>query len=142
MGEDDRRPRRRPQDAGRARRATGDRVEERALAGAGRTEQEHDQGRIEARRADPDVPAEMVPQPRGARPGRIGRRAQRPAPARKTLEPVDEFAQPYGRSRGLRLGMVIHRQRVAPERGRGVVGTVPRCFGSVAVRPRPVRGVI
>ena len=39
--EDDRRPCRRPKDTGRAQRATGDRVEERALAGPGRAQQQN-----------------------------------------------------------------------------------------------------
>ena len=70
MGEDDRGPRGRPQHAGRAGRPAGDRVEERALAGPGRPEQEHDQRRVEAAGANPDVAREVVAQPRGPRPGR------------------------------------------------------------------------
>ena len=83
MGEHDGRPGRRPQDAGRTRRTAGDRVEERALAGTGRAEQEHDQRRIQAPGADPDVAGQVVAKAGGPGSGGVGRRAASPSGERQ-----------------------------------------------------------
>ena len=81
VGEDDGRPGRRPEDARRAGRATRDRVEERALPGPCRAEQQHDQGRVEAAGADPDMARKVIAQPHRAGAGGIRCRTQRRSPA-------------------------------------------------------------
>ena len=128
VGEDDGRPGRRPEDARRAGRATRDRVEERALPSPRRPEQQHDQGRIEAAGADPDMASKVIAQPHRAGASGIRRRTQRRAPAGELLEPVDEFFEASGlnpRIGRLSLGAVIHRHRVTPARPTGTAEDRP-----------------
>ena len=121
--QDDGGPGRRPQDAGRARCAARDRVEQRALAGSGRPEQEHDQRGIQAPGSDSDVSPEVIAQARGPGPGGIGRGPHRPAALGEPLEPVDQLAQAHGRNRDLGLGAVIHAHRVPHCGGDDIDGT-------------------
>ncbi len=114
IGEDDGGSRRRPEDAGRAGGPAGDRVEERALAGSRRAEQEHDQGRVKAAGANPDMAREVVAQPCRTGPCGIGPGGQRDAAAGERLEPVDELSEACGGYDRLSLGAVLHLHRVAP----------------------------
>ena len=77
VGEDDGRPRRWAQDAGGTRRLAGNRVEERALACPRRSEDEHDDRRVQAAGADAEVACEVIAEPGGAGSGSVGRRPRR-----------------------------------------------------------------
>ena len=107
MEEDDRDAGGRTQDAGLAGGATGDRVEDRALAGSGRTDEHHEQRRVERRGADPDVPGEVIGELRRASERRPRSAARRQATLGQRLQALDEVAQmPTGRSHSS-----VHRNR-------------------------------
>ena len=93
-------PRRGPKHAGRAGGAAGDRVEERALAGAGRPDDRDEQRRIEASGPDQQVPASTC-----------GLRSGRPldANARRREKILDELPERC-------LTVAVHRPRVLRSR--------------------------
>ena len=83
VDQDDRDAGRRAEDAGRAGGAAGDRVEDRALAGARRSHEEDDDGRIEGSGADADVTAQVVRELAGTGGRGLAPRAQRQAALRE-----------------------------------------------------------
>ena len=116
----------RAEDAGRARGAARDRVEDRALAGAGRADEEDDHGGVQRCRADPHMTAEMVGELAGAGRRGLAPRAQRQAALRERLETLDEGAQ-------IRCGQTDHGLRLASAAGSRRHSTRSRARSHLAV---------
>ena len=102
-------PRRGPKHAGRAGGAAGDRVEERALAGAGRPDDRDEQRRIEASGPDQQVPLHVLDECERA--STCGLRSGRPldANARRREKILDELPERC-------LTVAVHRPRVLRSR--------------------------
>ena len=93
VDEDDGDTSRRPEDAGLARRTAGERIEDRALAGSGRPDEQDDERRVERCRADADVPTQMVGELTRPGEGRVGPGARGKTPCREVVESVDEHTK-------------------------------------------------
>ena len=93
MEQDDRDAGGRTQDAGLAGGTTGDRVEDRALAGSGRTDEHHQQRSIERRGPDSDVSGEMIGEARRASERGLAPRSRRQATLGQRLQALDQFPQ-------------------------------------------------
>jgi hypothetical protein len=94
--QDDGDTRRRSKDAGLARRAAGDRVEDRALPGAGRSHEDDEKRGIEGRCAHTDMAGEVIREPGGAGGGGLAARPSRETTCCERVQPIDEGAQ-FGR---------------------------------------------
>ena len=93
MEEDDRDAGGRTQDAGLARGTTGDRVEDRALACSGRTDEHHQQRSIERCGPDSDVSGEMIGEARRASERGLAPWSRREATLGERLQPPDQVPQ-------------------------------------------------
>ena len=139
--EDDGLPGRRAQHARGTQCAAGDRVEQRALAGAGRPQEEDDERRLETACPDSEVAREVIAQLGRALDGRAPGWSERQAPSDEVFEPPDDRGKDSRRRGGRHRRMVIHLGRVVQAHPRGCgtepAATIASVADSASVSPLP-----